>query len=56
MVLISGFIFVMPPGSSDKMALSLSNLLAMYMFSALLYEKMPETGSTVPLLSKLYNP
>src|SRR5262249_17886914 len=50
-VVISSFVFIVPPGAGDKMGLSVSILLSLYMFSQLMYDKMPETG-TIPLLSK----
>lgn len=51
-VVISGCVFFIPPGTTDKVGLSLTILLGMYVFTQLMYDKMPESGSTLPLLSK----
>lgn len=51
-VVISSCVFLTPPGSSDKMSLSLTSLLSLFIFTQIMYNKMPETGETLPLLSK----
>lgn len=51
--LISSFIFFTPSGTIDKIGLNLTILLSLFVFTQIMYGKMPETGSTLPLLSKL---
>jgi hypothetical protein len=51
-VATSSSVFLLPPGSSDKMGLSVTILLSMLMFTQLMYDVLPDTGSTIPLLSK----
>lgn len=51
-VIISGCVFLVPPNTSDKMSLSITILLSLFIFMQIMYYKMPETGETLPLLSK----
>jgi hypothetical protein len=51
-VTISSCILLLPTSSGDKLSLSVTILLSMLLFTQLMYDTMPDTGSTVPLLSK----
>ncbi|XP_078000598.1 uncharacterized protein LOC144453196 [Glandiceps talaboti] len=44
-------VFVLPPHSGEKISLSVSILLAMYVFNLLVADIMPETSTSVPLIS-----
>lgn len=50
--IISGSVFLIPPGEADKMGLSVTILLSLFIFTQLMYDNMPDTGSNVPLTSK----
>ena len=51
-LIISTCIFMIPPGATDKLFLMLTILLSLFLFLNLMYDKMPETGSTLPWASK----
>lgn len=53
-MLISSFVFMIPPGSGDKMSLCVSIMLSLIVFTQLMFDRMPETGSTLPIISKFH--
>ena len=54
-VVLSSFVFLMPPGKGDKMELSLTILLSLFVYTQIVYQSMPDTGRTMPLISKHRN-
>ena len=49
--LISSLVFVIRPESDAKITFSLTILLSLNIFILLMFEKLPETSETIPLLS-----
>lgn len=53
-VVLSSFVFLMPPGKGDKMGLSLTILLTLFVYTQVMYQTLPDAGRTIPLLSKIF--
>ena len=51
--LICSLVFLIPPELGEKITFSLTILLSLIIFMLLMFEKLPETSQTIPLLSKL---
>ena len=47
---VCSLVFLIPPDSHEKINLSLTILLSLVVFMLLIYDKLPETADSVPLL------